>query len=524
MASVIERCSVSRSIAKSNVSPATSPAGSSHAASVNCPASHVNASGSRRCWTSAASNSGTDRWPHSKRSVNRRPCVRASTSLAPWPSRISARPLRSATNNDTPDAPNVSARRSPRTSAAATGGAFSTAKSSSARSSCALRRSAIEPAYGAAAPGKESQTVAWRGAAARWPPPVRLGDLGVGELSLGGLEHAGAGLVGTLVGAHGLDAILVGLAERGLNVAGGELVIARPRLVAPQRADASQHGRAVLVAALVGIDLGEIDLRQLGELADDLVRRELVIARDRQVRLGGDGALGLALGLRDARDLAGLARRALRRRARLARRAGGGLAGRTHAVSGARLGHVIGRVVLDVGADDGLGELGQLTHDALEHLLLVLADRGRQFRGLPVADQARELLQRRVGRDLQRLGSAGVLGVLEHLLLAARTADEIDGRLGQRERLTDHRLGEAAEDLQRVAALPQLAQSLLHALGVIARLAQVLLKPTAVAPPRGHRDLGLQHAHERHLGGVRFVEVLHDLLLGWTHEVGLRPL
>ena len=35
IASVIDRCSVSRSRAKSNVSPPTSPAGSSHAASVN---------------------------------------------------------------------------------------------------------------------------------------------------------------------------------------------------------------------------------------------------------------------------------------------------------------------------------------------------------------------------------------------------------------------------------------------------------------------------------------------------------
>ena len=41
MASVIERCSVSRSSEKSNVSPPTSPAGSSQAASVNCPASQV---------------------------------------------------------------------------------------------------------------------------------------------------------------------------------------------------------------------------------------------------------------------------------------------------------------------------------------------------------------------------------------------------------------------------------------------------------------------------------------------------
>src|SRR3954452_24410451 len=157
--------------------------------------------------------------------------------------------------------------------------------------------------------------------------------LGGGELALGGLEHAGAGLVGTLVGAHGLRAVLVGLAQRGLNLGGGELVIARPRLVAAQGADASEHGRAVLVAALVGVDLGEVDLRELGELADDLLRRELVVARDRQVGLRRDDALRLALGLRDARDIADPARRALGAGARLARRTGGGLAGRAHAVS-----------------------------------------------------------------------------------------------------------------------------------------------------------------------------------------------
>ena len=61
-----------RSSAKSKVSPPTLPAGSSQPASVNCPASQVYAPGSRRCWISAASESGTERWPHSKRSVNRR--------------------------------------------------------------------------------------------------------------------------------------------------------------------------------------------------------------------------------------------------------------------------------------------------------------------------------------------------------------------------------------------------------------------------------------------------------------------
>ena len=72
MASVIETCSVSRSSAKSKVSPPTSPAGSSQPASVNWPASHVYALGSRRCWISAASERGTERCPHSKTSVNRR--------------------------------------------------------------------------------------------------------------------------------------------------------------------------------------------------------------------------------------------------------------------------------------------------------------------------------------------------------------------------------------------------------------------------------------------------------------------
>jgi hypothetical protein len=41
IASVMDACRVSRSIEKSNVSPAMSPEGSNQAASVNCPASHV---------------------------------------------------------------------------------------------------------------------------------------------------------------------------------------------------------------------------------------------------------------------------------------------------------------------------------------------------------------------------------------------------------------------------------------------------------------------------------------------------
>ena len=71
IASVIDTCSASRSSEKSKVSPPTSPAGCSQAR-VNCPASHVKEPGNSRCWISAASDNGTERCPHSKRSVYRR--------------------------------------------------------------------------------------------------------------------------------------------------------------------------------------------------------------------------------------------------------------------------------------------------------------------------------------------------------------------------------------------------------------------------------------------------------------------
>ena len=134
--------------------------------------------------------------------------------------------------------------------------------------------------------------------------------------------------------------------------------------------------------------------------------------------------------------------------------------------------------------------------------------------GLVVADGAGQALERRVGGDLQRLGGAGVLGVLEHLLLAAGAAQEIERRLAERERLADDRLDDADDRHQRVAALPSALQAAPDAVGVVARLAQVRLQRGAVGAARRHRDLRLQHAHERLLGGVRLVEVLHDLLLG----------
>src|SRR4029453_8110357 len=106
--------------------------------------------------------------------------------------------------------------------------------------------------------------------ARRLPGPVSITSglrLRVGEFALGGLEDAGAVLVRALVGADALDAIVVALGEDGGHLGGGELVIARPRLVATQRRHAAQDRGAVLVLALVGFDLGQVDLRELRELA-----------------------------------------------------------------------------------------------------------------------------------------------------------------------------------------------------------------------------------------------------------------
>ena len=91
-------------------------------------------------------------------------------------------------------------------------------------------------------------------------------SLANGELALGGLQDAGAALVGALVGADPLGAVVVALGEDGLDLGGGQLVIAGPRLVAAQRADAAQDRGAVLVLALVGVDLGQVDLREPASL------------------------------------------------------------------------------------------------------------------------------------------------------------------------------------------------------------------------------------------------------------------
>jgi hypothetical protein len=58
--------------------------------------------------------------------------------------------------------------------------------------------------------------------------------LGVGELTLGGLEDAGAVLVAALVRAGLRGALVVTVGEDGPHIGGGQLVVAGPRLVAAE--------------------------------------------------------------------------------------------------------------------------------------------------------------------------------------------------------------------------------------------------------------------------------------------------
>ena len=85
--------------------------------------------------------------------------------------------------------------------------------------------------------------------------------------------------------------------------------------------------------------------------------------------------------------------------------------------------------------------------------------------------------------------------MLEHLLLAARSPDDIERSLGERKRLTSHRLDHTHPKLERIAALTKLSQPLLDAPGVLAGFPKMLLQPVAIAALWRHRDLRLKLAH-----------------------------
>src|SRR5829696_4988176 len=140
------------------------------------------------------------------------------------------------------------------------------------------------------------------------PGPTGSGRLARGPLAVGSLDDALATLVPGLVLAHLGHALVVEPVERLLDLLRAEFVVARPRLLATQRVDLVEDALAVAVLALVGVDLGQVDLREVVELRDDLVGVQVVVVGDRDVALVRHGTLGLALGVRDSRDLARLAR------------------------------------------------------------------------------------------------------------------------------------------------------------------------------------------------------------------------
>ena len=175
--------------------------------------------------------------------------------------------------------------------------------------------------------------------------------------------------------------------------------------------------------------------------------------------------------------------------------------------------HVIGAVPVELRPRHGVGQPRDLLQKPVEHPLLVPEHGLGQTLGLGVSGAACEPGQRRVGGDLKRLRRARVLGVLEHLLLATASANQIERGLRQRQSLPNKALQGTQSGLKRVVALPQLGQPALETLGVPPGLLKVGLQPVAVLTPGGHRNLRLQLAHERQLRTMGLVQVLHDLLL-----------
>src|SRR4051794_6892407 len=373
-----------------------------------------------------------------------------------------------------------------------------------------------------------------------------------GDGALRRLEHPGAVLVAALVLAHAAGGVLVGVAQRRADLLDVLVVVAGPRLVVGQRLDALEDRRAGVVRALVRRHGGELLLREAAEALDDLGRVEVVVAGDRGVGRRGArrarrraragarpraGARARAAGRR-ARA-AGCRARGARRRARAAGRRAGAPAGGprrparrlrrragrlTDGVGGPGRRGVERGTSLDVRAGDRVGQLRDLlVQQPVEHALLVREDVLRELRGLAVAVRGGEPLDRGVRRDLERLGRAVVLGVLEDLLLAARPAHHVEGRLAEGERLADDGLGQADPGQQRVAAGLGVKRvgALAHTVGVAAGLLEMLLDGGAGAAPGRHRDLALQDADQRALRRVRLLEVLHDLLLVAAHGFGL---
>ena len=92
------------------------------------------------------------------------------------------------------------------------------------------------------------------------------------------LHHAGAIPVQPLVVQDRACALMVALVQDSLDLSDRQLVVAGPRLLTAQCADAVQDRGPIFVLPLVGLDLVEVELRQLGELGRDLFDAARAIA------------------------------------------------------------------------------------------------------------------------------------------------------------------------------------------------------------------------------------------------------
>jgi hypothetical protein len=110
-----------------------------------------------------------------------------------------------------------------------------------------------------------------------------------------------------------------------------------------------------------------------------------------------------------------------------------------------------------------------------------------------------------------------VLGVLQHLLGLARAAQRMDRSLRRRD-CTARDVRDSCRDslrtgqpLTQLRSAAELLDASLELLGMILRLAQVLLEPLLVRRARGHADVRLKRGLELLLLAVSLVEVLDDL-------------
>ena len=90
-----------------------------------------------------------------------------------------------------------------------------------------------------------------------------------------------------LVVAHGLELGRVGASQRFHRLLGAERVVAGQRLARGQPSHLAEHARAALIGPLVGVDRGQLELRELRELRDDLLLAQVVVAGDGELLPAG---------------------------------------------------------------------------------------------------------------------------------------------------------------------------------------------------------------------------------------------